>query len=234
MTDNIILDQEAIDTDSDWARLFNYRVNKDLLRFCIYSISLNDPAHNLGHVFDVCELGTHLCEKMGLDDRTSLQVYLGCLLHDIGCKYDRKTHHLIGYGLTYELLSRYCPGDFTPEETKDIALAVLEHRSSNPNKPSNLVSSLVSIADSGVPSFEKYVKRAIQFRMKDDLSLSTMKENVKHHLLDKFGVQGYHWKSYPDVGMELFKDEWSIFSEKLYSEQIFDNTITEIFKSLKE
>lgn len=219
MDNTITLDEEKVQADRDWAALFDYRIQKDLLRYCVYSISLNDTAHNLGHVMDVCRLGKRICEEMGLEDRQTLLVYLGCLLHDIGCRYERSQHHLIGYGLVYELLDRYWPNEFDDDELLIIATAVLEHRSSNPNKPTNLISSIVSIADSGAPDFAKYVRRAVQFRMKKGMAKELIVEDVHKHLLEKFGVEGYHWRSYPDIGMEMFKAEWDDFSSKLYDEK---------------
>lgn len=233
MDNEFTLDPERIEQDRDWSKLFNWKIQKELLRYCVWSISQNDIAHNLGHVFDVCSLGKKICGKLGFDERMTLLVYLGCLLHDIGCKYERKHHHLIGYGLTYELIERYWPGEFTDEELLTIATAVLEHRSSNPNKPTNIISSVVSVADSGAPDFDKYIKRAVQFRIKKKLCDDTLKEEVYKHLLEKFGAEGYHWVSYPDIGMELFKDEWDDFTSKLYNEEYTIGRIKEIHKSLK-
>jgi exopolyphosphatase/pppGpp-phosphohydrolase len=228
-----LTEEEAkVKADGVWARLFNYKIQKDLLRYCVYSISLNDVAHNLSHVMDVSKLGVSICEQLGLGERDTLLVYMGCLLHDIGCRYERKQHHLIGYGLTYELINRYCPGDFTDEEILIIATAVLEHRSSNPEKPSNLISGIVSVSDSGAPDFAKYVKRAVQFRLKRKLSTEVIIEDVYKHLLEKFGVEGYHWKSYPEIGMELFKNEWDDFSNKLYDEENCMSVIKDTYHAL--
>lgn len=228
-------DPEKVQADKDWAQLFEWKMQKELLRYCVYSISLNDIAHNLGHVFDVCALGRSISEQLGLNDRDKMLVYLGCLLHDIGCRYEREHHHLIGYGLTYELITRYWPGEFSDAELLTVATAVLEHRSSNPNKPSNLISSIVSVADSGAPNFDKYIKRAIQFRLKDPsyVCAESLEEDVYKHLLEKFGVEGYHWKSYPDIGMDFFKFEWDDFSGKLYDETYTINRIKEISTLLR-
>lgn len=219
MEEIITLDEAKVLADKNWAALFDYRMQKELLRHCVYSISLNDAAHNLNHVMDVCRLGKRICQDMGLDDRDTLLVYVGCLLHDIGCRYERSQHHLIGYGLTYELINRYWPGEFSDEELFIIATAVLEHRSSNPNKPSTLISSIVSVADSGAPDFAKYVRRAVQFRLKRGMESVLVVEDVYKHLLEKFGAEGYHWKSYPEIGMDFFKTEWDDFSKKLYDEE---------------
>lgn len=225
-------DEKKVQADKEWAQLFDYKMQKELLRYCVYSISLNDIAHNLGHVWDVCNLGKSICDELGVDERTRMLVYLGCLLHDIGCRYERKHHHLIGYGLVYELVGRYWPGEFTDDELLTIATAVLEHRSSNKDKPSNFVSSIVSVADSGAPDFNKYVRRAIQFRLKMNLGEDVLIEEVYKHLLEKFGVEGYHWKSYPDIGMELFKTEWDDFSNKLYDEQFTMDCIKTTYMQL--
>lgn len=214
----ITYDEAKIQADRDWSSLFEHKVQKDLLRHCVYSISLNDPAHNLGHVRDVCILGRHICDQLNISERDRLLVYLGCLLHDIGCRYERSKHHLIGYGLTYDLINRYWPNEFSSEELLIVATAVLEHRSSNPEKPSSLISSIVSVADSGAPDFEKYVKRAVQFRLKQNLPEEIIIAETYKHLLEKFGVEGYHWKSYPEIGMEFFKVEWDAFSARLYDE----------------
>ena len=232
--DNVIThDPVKVQQDKDWAMLFEWKMQKELLRYCIYSISLNDKAHNLGHVYDVCCLGRSIAEQLELCDRDKMLVYLGCLLHDIGCRYERKHHHLIGYGLTYELINRYWPGEFNDEELLTIATAVLEHRSSNKNKPSNLISSVVSVADSGAPDFDKYIRRACQFRLNTHHEETSLIEDVYKHLLEKFGVEGYHWKSYPDLGMDFFSVEWGQFSDKLYDETYTMNRIKEIYQSLK-
>lgn len=232
--ENVITEEEAkVLADADWQKLFNYKMQKDLLRWCVYSISLNDVAHNLGHVRDVCELGKHISEQVGLDERTTMLVYLGCLLHDIGCRYERKHHHLIGYGLVYELVCRYWPGEFNDDELMTVATAVLEHRSSNPNKPTNLVSEIVSVADSGAPDFDKYIRRAVQFRLKNKMDPELLIEDVYKHLLEKFGVEGYHWKSYPDIGMEFFRIEWDNFSAKLYDETLTLERIKETYELLR-
>lgn len=225
-------DEAKVKADGDWARLFGYKMQKDLLRYCVWSISLNDAAHNLGHVWDVCNLGVSMCEQLELDERETMLVNLGCLLHDIGCRYERKHHHVIGYGLVYELVCRYCPGMFTDEELLTVATAVLEHRSSNPNKPTNRISSIVSVADSGAPDFRKYIKRAIQFRLKNGSNKDHLVEDVYKHLIEKFGVEGYHWKSYPDIGMTLFKFEWELFTDMLYDDEGALKAIHEVYEEL--
>ncbi|QZA70764.1 phosphohydrolase [Erwinia phage AH04] len=219
MENVISLDEEKMRADEEWAKLFDHRIQKEFLRHCVYSISLNDPAHNLNHVMDVCKLAKRICAEINLGERDTLLVYVACLLHDIGCRYERSQHHLIGYGLTYEIIDRIWSDEFDDDEVMTIATAVLEHRSSNKQKPSSLISSIVSVADSGAPDFAKYVRRAVQFRLKRNTDVVVIVEDVYEHLLEKFGAEGYHWKSYPVIGMDFFKKEWDDFSEKLCDEK---------------
>lgn len=228
-----LTEEEAkVKADKDWAQLFGYKMQKELLRYCVWSISLNDIAHNLGHVWDVCKLGIKISDDMNLNERDTMLVNISCLLHDIGCRYERKHHHVIGYGLVYELVSRYWPHEFSDEELLTMATAVLEHRSSNPNKPTSLISSIVSVADSGAPDFNLYIKRAVLFRIKSNMAKEHLVEDVYKHLLDKFGVEGYHWKSYPDIGMEFFKEEWAKFSDLLYNDEYTLSVIKDTYDSI--
>jgi Predicted HD superfamily hydrolase len=219
MENVITLDEKLIATEIEWAELFDHRIRREFLRHCVHSISLNDPAHNLSHVYDVCKLAKEICKKVELNETDTLLVYVACLLHDIGCRYERSQHHLIGYGLTYQLIDTLWFDEFDDDEVMTIATAVLEHRSSNHYKPSSLISSIVSVADSGAPDFAKYVRRAVQFRLKRNMDEVVIVEDVYNHLIEKFGAEGYHWKSYPDIGMEFFKPEWDDFAEKLYDEK---------------
>lgn len=232
--DNVItLDKERLDLFNTWDNLFDRKLDSEFLSYCIWSNSLNDKAHNLSHIFDVCLLAKQICQKIKLNDRDTLLVYMGALLHDIGCRYERKFHHVIGYGLTYRIIEDYCPAQFRDEEVLKIATAVLEHRSSNKQKPSSLISEIVSVADSGRPNFDKYIGRAVQFRLDNNYGEQELLEETHSHLIEKFGVEGYHWKSYPDIGMEFFKSEWEEFTTCLYDEEYSRKRIKDIFEILR-
>lgn len=209
--------------EKKFSKLFNYKVQKDLLRWCIYSITLNDPAHDLAHVYGVCcngmEIFDHYRDIYGLNDRQEMIVMLGCLMHDLGCRYNRKDHHLIGYGLVYEYINRYCPGMFAVEDITEIATCVLEHRSSNKSRPTTFLSEIVSVADSGQPDIDLYIGRAIKFRLSGKAGDFTSREEIIEdayiHLLDKFGENGYHWDSYSPIGLQFYIDEWDVFKSLL-------------------
>lgn len=209
----------------------------NLLWWCVRSISMNDPAHNLGHVLDVCRLGNELAIKEGLEHDEILKVNLACLFHDLGCKYNRDDHHLIAYGMCYTVLEEYWPGRFTPEDIKEIAVAVLEHRSSNKDKPTTAISEIVSVADSGRPNIGTYIKRSLQYRIsKGDLQekgKDVLFAEVAGHLNEKFGSDGYHWKSYPNLGKRYFSREWGEFNDFLCSDpELIIVQIENIFNQL--
>lgn len=200
--------------------LFGDTIPLTLVRASVKSIIQNDLAHNLGHVYGVCVLATEMCKEAELSADDTLKVQLAALFHDLGCRYNRDDHHLISYGLTYQFLEEYWPERFTPDEIKEIAVAVLEHRSSSKDKPSSQIAEIVSVADSGKPDIRIYIKRALQFRIsRGDLQnkgKQVLFDEVYMHLQEKFGNEGYHWKSYPDVGIQHFREEWIKFQQHLW------------------
>ncbi|QPB09337.1 hypothetical protein PQB86_gp242 [Klebsiella phage Miami] len=206
----------------------------DLLRYCLWSITFNDKAHDLNHVYHVCKQGNDLALLQDYDDHWRSLVLAGCLLHDIGCRYDRKTHHLIAYGLVFDLTHRYCTGHYSPEETLIIAKSCLEHRASWEGDFSHPISETVALADRGIPDFELYCKRAVQFRLDQNLTEDVLVEEVRVHMLDKFLPKtGYVWKNYPELGLSLYEQEWKVFHDKLKDEVVFREAVLEAYRKLK-
>lgn len=198
-------------------------IERQFLIYVVDSIAMNDQAHNLGHVYGVTKLAGEICDKLDLGFRNKKIAMVAALLHDIGCRLEREYHHLIGYGLSYEILHNYWRGEFSDNETMLIAKAVLEHRSSSKHKPTSKISEVVSVADSGVPCINTYIKRCMQYRLsRGDHSFGTdpgkFFNDVKEHLKEKFGTNGYHWVSYPDLGMDFFHREWKEFCDYLEEE----------------
>lgn len=221
--------------------LFKGKVQKNLLNWCIYSISKNDPAHDLEHVLNVCKVGLeifyHYSDVYDFSERDELILMHGCLMHDLGCKYNRKDHHLIGYGLVYEYINSQCPGIFKNNEIALIARCVLEHRSSNKKRPTTKLSEIVSIADSGIPNVGLYVKRAVIFRLSNKNvvnSLESIQTEVFEHLTEKFGSNGYHWNSYPELGKRWYKDEWEVFKQLLKDKSFIDSLSKDYYEKYKD
>ncbi|QCW23156.1 hypothetical protein HWC35_gp178 [Vibrio phage USC-1] len=208
------------------------KVNHQIVQFCTISNNKNDPAHNLEHILGVIRLGVELGIKKGYYGTNEMKIiYYGCLMHDLGCRWDRAGHHVESAAIAEELLSVF-DSDMTEKEIEEISRCCLEHRSSYRGGPTTELSTLVALSDRGKPNFPLYVMRAFQFRIKEELTQKQMTSEVYHHLLDKFGkTEGYNWISYPTLGMDLFAEEWKEFDRLLLRKNVNSlvNTYTEQF-----
>lgn len=217
------MENEKLNFYMKFDELFDGAIPRHFLNYCIYSISQNDPAHDLYHVLGVCKTGIQIFDHyqpvFNLTERDKLIVMMACLLHDIGCRYQRKYHHITGHGLVYEYIHKHWPGEFNEQELACIAQCVLEHRSSGRFKPTSFLSEIVSVADTGAPDIDLYISRAIMFRLSGADGEYNRKEDilyeVERHLIDKFGEEGYHWRNYPEIGRNYFKEEWDLFLQQL-------------------
>ncbi len=207
---------DAVGWDLKFRSLCGNLIPQDLIRYCIYSNGLNDPAHQNDHIYQVCVLGADICNHLELGDDDRAMVLAGCLMHDLGCRYDRKTHHLISYGLAYSFMDNYANGHFSPEEQLKIAHSCLQHRASFKGAFYSTISEIVALADRGMPDFDAYATRAVQFRLGEVSDPDVMVEGVLQHMLEKFTpVEGYAWKTYPLMGKRLFAQEWEEFTNLL-------------------
>lgn len=192
---------------------YRLNVNVSMVFDCVESISLNDDAHNLEHVFAVTRTGLELVRTKGLGRLNEKIVFYACLMHDLGCRWDRAMHHVISQEKVYEYFDKYGDPDMMPGDIELIALACLEHRASY-DKPrlGDEISRIVALADRGKPDFFLYVLRAYQFRLNEDLSFEKLVGEVYTHFVEKFDREvGYNWKSYPVEGLQSFAKEWETF-----------------------
>lgn len=192
--------------------LFYHKLPLPLIRAAIESISHNDKGHDITHVIEVCSRAKEICDLIETDNREKLMAFTGAMLHDLGCRYDRQYHHVIGVGLAYRMIEEHAPGFFTEQEMKQIGVAILEHRSSNKSKPSTKVSEIVSIADTGKPSIDTYIKRTILFRIDKIVDDEELIQDCYEHVLEKYHPEtGYNWVSYPEIGRDFYHEEWNKF-----------------------
>ncbi|UVD32210.1 putative metal-dependent phosphohydrolase [Vibrio phage phiKT1028] len=197
-------------------------VDPEILEFCVSSNNKNDHAHNLEHVYGVVKLGVELGIMNGYyGTKEMLIIYYGCLMHDLGCRWDREAHHVESAILAEELLSIFGKDSLTDDDIQQVKIACLEHRSSYAGGPTTPLSTIVALADRGRPNFPLYVMRAFIFREEDGLTQAQMVNEVHAHLLDKFSRStGYNWKSYPKEGLEFFKEEWAEFDRLLLRKNV--------------
>lgn len=197
------------------------RLPKSLIDVCESSIAFNDLAHQHKHIERVINYGMELCDHFAVDSRVRLMVLTGCLMHDLGCRYDRKTHHFISYGMTFELLRCHAPDLFNAEETKLVALSCLEHRASYKGSHSSKISELVALADRGPLDYNELIDRCVQFNLKKkDTTPAYVLDYAVRHLEDKCGMDGYMWESYPAIGWELNGDRIEVIKHLVSSEQL--------------
>lgn len=212
-------------------------VSRNVVRYCTISNSYNDEAHNLEHIHAVVKLGVELGNKAGYHgSKEMVIVFYGCLMHDLGCRYNREKHHELSATMATEILSNF--GNYglndsvlemfglNNEMIREVSRCCLEHRSSYAGGPTTRLSTIVALADRGKPNFNVYVMRAFLFRMNDGLNLHEMCSEIYSHLLDKFSLtDGYNWKSYPKEGLELFADEWAAFHRSMLRSNVLGLTL---------
>ena len=182
-----------------------------LLIACLNSIVHNDDAHNLDHIQKVVILGHVLCDKLNLRDSMRQMVLAGCLMHDLGCRYHRATHHQISYGLAFEYLEKFGEGMFDDAAMMTVAESCLQHRASWREDRTSLICEVVALADRGKWDKREYVTRSVQFHLNRVGDVDAVREEVMKHIPDKFGENGYAWKKYPGLGFMLFRDEITDF-----------------------
>lgn len=190
-------------TLKEYKTLLMHFLPERLIEESYYSIIHNDEAHNTDHVYDVCEYGIQLTKKgIGVKDRSI--ILAGCLLHDLGCRYDRSSHHIISYGMAFEYLQKFGNNFFSKEQIMLIAKSCMEHRASWSGERSGFHSDYVALADRGHIDLIEFIRRCMLYRMaKGNLNKDDLKQEIFEHLREKCGVDGYMWKSYPALGWEL-------------------------------
>lgn len=204
-----------------------------LIMIVMRSVERNDDAHNLDHVVKVVKHARELCDRMDLDFKTTSMVLTGALCHDLGCAYDRDTHHFISYGLVFDYLERYGESKFTLEETKIIAESCLQHRASFKGTRNHIVAELVALADRGKLDKREYVKRSIQFHTsRVGRNKEAVLKEVSLHVPDKFGTDGYNWKTYPDIGFAIYHKQIEEFIRFANNPKEVEETILSVMKEM--
>ena len=150
-------------------------------------------------------------------------MYTIAAFHYVGLLKERATHHLIGAQMLKEDL--FIKSFFSDEEIRVIAEAIEDHRASNAFKPCSLYGMIISEADFIEP-VESVIARAILYRMKEGESFDSIYQDVRNHLIDKYGEDGYFkgWlksKALTDMQNEL----WPLLNDEIkykdYAYQIY-------------
>lgn len=203
-----------------------------LIEACLESIEEhNDKAHDIHHVVDVIVTGSNMIPILDLCDEMKEAFLLSCLMHDLGCRYDRKTHHIHSASMSIEMFAKYYP-EVNFKVKRLTRYGCLEHRSSFKGVRS-LIGDLTNIADKGTLDLNEMILRSIRFHKKgkelnDRHDLEAIAEEVVKHFKEKYGTDGYAWKSLPEVGKKLLKNEIEYISKEVDKDN-FKNKVIRTF-----
>ncbi len=148
----------------------------------------NERGHNIDHIMYVINRSLKFAKT--IDNINYNMVFTIAAYHDIGHYIDAKNHEKISSEilLNDNNLKRF----FTEEEIKIMAEAVCDHRASKNEEPRSIYGKIVSSADRNTIVNEA-IKRTYYYRLKHspEKSLEEIIEESRHHLLEKFGKNGY-------------------------------------------
>lgn len=152
--------------------------------------ALNDKAHQIDHVVDVCDRALRINDEygLGLDPK---QIVISAICHDI-FTWSRNNHHHLAKEYLLTTSEQWILG-FSDAERRDMAMAALEHRASWKGGYSSMLSELIATADRGEPgNIEEKVRRCYLYGV-DKLKQSPEDAiaRIIPHLLEKYCADGY-------------------------------------------
>lgn len=217
-------------TVEQYIHLLEEYIPVNLIKACYESIKENDPAHNVGHIFSVCDYAMFITDGriFGSD---KFIVLTAALMHDLGCRYNREFHHQIAFGLVYQFINQYAKECYTEEQIHQVAIACLEHRASWGNKRSNLLCEYVALADRGIPNLTDMIERCRLFRMSQGTTdYNELFNEVFQHMKDKVSSEGYMWNNYPRLGWQFNGELISGIQNTVDDNQLLSNIIHKHFE----
>ena len=172
-----------------------------------------DEAHLIDHADQVCALALKI--NKDLDEKL---IILASYIHDMYNATNRKIHNELAYEYVLKAQDEFLK-ILNPKALREVAHAVLEHRASFKGEFYSKLSALISSADRGEPKLEEVVIRSMKFNKANAV-------DVYEHIKDKYGVKGY--AKYPDVYLEVFKDELKVFQNR--ADKITVDEVLEVWK----
>jgi len=183
----------------------------------------NDLAHQMDHADGVVEGGLIINRKLKLKVDEKLIILAG-YMHDIFTGAHRKEHHTLAYDYVMKIGGKLW--NLSRHETKLVANAVKEHRSSGDGIFTSTLSEIIAAADKGRPDLTDYILRSFKYHLKTE-SKDEAYKNVLEHLKEKFSSTGY--ATYPDLYAKFYGDDL-----KHLQKQIDDLTLKDVIKIVKD
>ena len=152
--------------------------------------SINDKAHQIDHVIDVCDRALRINAdfSLGLDRR---HIVISALCHDL-FTWSRNNHHYLAKEYITSVREPWNDG-FTVEELETMGLAAMQHRASWKGEYSSLLSELIATADRGEPgNIEEKIRRCYLYgvdKLKETPEVAIAR--VIPHLIEKYCEAGY-------------------------------------------
>lgn len=147
-----------------------------------------DKAHDRNHALIVADFAVKLAKKLKLDPDIA---YASALLHDIGLKVNRETHHIESGKFVID--SNFLNLLFNYDEIEIIRHAVEDHRASSGQIPRNIYGKIIADSDrSDLVDLEGFITRSWKYREKMQSSHTDDEifEDLYAHALTKLGKSG--------------------------------------------
>lgn len=158
----------------------------------------NESAHDINHIKYVIDRSMKFAEEV--PEINIDMVYTVAAYHDIGHHIDAKNHEKVSAKIL--LNDKDLKSFFTDEQINVMKEAVEDHRASSDHEPRTIYGKIVSSADRNT-DIESSIKRTYSYTKKHNpkLTLDELIEESRHHLIEKFGREGYA------TSKMYFKDE---------------------------
>ncbi len=103
--------------------------------------------HGIFHIACVLRDAQRMCEDFGM--MYTKEIELGCVLHDIGNRYTRSNHEVVGGNMAREFIAE---NDLTDEiNVEEVVASVEHHRSGYKGERKTNTEIVVACADRGIP-----------------------------------------------------------------------------------
>jgi hypothetical protein len=207
---------------------------------------LIDDRHDSRHILDVVKHAVEIIDTFK-DELESYRkvIMLGAFMHDIGLIYGRKNHHIHSSLSVFKYLKTARDSGaesnlFTEKELVWISAAAFQHRASlKLEKFHSPAAEAVAAADRGTLFIDRVLQRCFfdpiisKLQRDEGVPIDTLRPRVENsmiHLIEKFGVGGYAYKTLPRYTQLMYNDNINHTSTTLtfMAETVVDNCVKQL------
>lgn len=146
-----------------------------------------DKGHNSKHLKEVVLNTVRLCKLLNVTDRKLHLAMISAIYHDTGLVIGRQEHHMHSKNIVLNDIR--LKNTLTDKEIYMIASACENHRESNPNNHTSIISKILADADN-IASIDRHIERSYNYNIYNYGNDNTY-NRVYRHLQSKFGKNGY-------------------------------------------